>query len=724
MRVTVEVVTGPHTGRKIRLREGQVAEVGRTEWADHAFPSDSHMSARHFSLECGRETCRVRDLESSNGTWVDKERVGDAILRDGLEFQAGNSRFLVHIEDAPPKPHSRLRQTEVPGEYDPAAAPSVSPPEDRSPRTPESDPPDVEDVPVTEKPPGTRHLAPRVTLAAVTGPHSGTTIRLPDGQRIELGRTEWADHAFSLDPQMSSRHFSVECIHGICRIRDLESSNGTWVNGSRIGTATLRDGDEVRAGVTKLSVRIEGPEDVSDAESTSPQTVESTDSRDPLPSPRVPAQSESLGGGGPEPLPQVASLQAPGPDLRRRTVLTDGAPDGDDTSRVSLEAVAGPHLGQKIRLREGQTVEVGRTEWTDFAFPRDAQMSAKHFSLAFDQRSCCIRDLNSANGTWVNGSRVGETALQESDRVRAGQTEFVVHLGGAASGARLKSSNESAPWTDSAHRENSTHPPQRTAPEESAPRAVEASDSDSAARMADLPAIQKALPPAERRSSAGTGPSLEDEDPVARRQALLAAAWTGHAWLLDYCQAACARPTPENFDLILLLAILGKPHHLQSILAMARKKELGPRRFQILGAYGHPACIDVLLEALDGDDPAAAVVAGAAFTKITGADIDSERTSRLPPIDGGESDEFEEEFFEEVTLPDPKRARAHWNEVKQQLSQFARCCHGLDLSSEIDEERIAQLDMESRWETLLRAKFQGTWQGSPIDLEVFPQKNC
>jgi hypothetical protein len=32
------------------------------------------------------------------------------------------------------------------------------------------------------------------------------------------------------------------------------------------------------------------------------------------------------------------------------------------------------------------------------------------------------------------------------------------------------------------------------------------------------------------------------------------------------------------------------------------------------------------------------------------------------------------------------------------------------------------LDMESRWQACLRGMFEGTWQGSLIDLEVFPQK--
>lgn len=38
---------------------------------------------------------------------------------------------------------------------------------------------------------------------------------------------------------------------------------------------------------------------------------------------------------------------------------------------------------------------------------------------------CILVDLNSANGTFVNGERISERALQDGDRVRLGLLEFV-----------------------------------------------------------------------------------------------------------------------------------------------------------------------------------------------------------------------------------------------------------------------------------------------------------
>ena len=46
------------------------------------------------------------------------------------------------------------------------------------------------------------------------------------------------------------------------------------------------------------------------------------------------------------------------------------------------------------------------------------------------------------------------------------------------------------------------------------------------------------------------------------------------------------------------------------------------------GAYGHPAVVDVLLEAMAGDDPQSAVAAAATFEKITGIEADARQPNR------------------------------------------------------------------------------------------------
>jgi hypothetical protein len=66
--------------------------------------------------------------------------------------------------------------------------------------------------------------------------------------RTVVGR-EGADITID-DPAISSRHFEVEARGGEFFIRDLESSNGTTLNGDRIRAAQLLSGDKIRAGRT------------------------------------------------------------------------------------------------------------------------------------------------------------------------------------------------------------------------------------------------------------------------------------------------------------------------------------------------------------------------------------------------------------------------------------------------------------------------------------------
>src|SRR5690349_17037314 len=51
MRVTLQVVSGPHAGKRITLSRGQSATFGRTPEADYQFAEDPLMSSRHFALE-------------------------------------------------------------------------------------------------------------------------------------------------------------------------------------------------------------------------------------------------------------------------------------------------------------------------------------------------------------------------------------------------------------------------------------------------------------------------------------------------------------------------------------------------------------------------------------------------------------------------------------------------------------------------------------------------
>src|SRR5438105_14710208 len=58
------------------------------------------------------------------------------------------------------------------------------------------------------------------------------------------------------DKTVSRFHCEILLDDGAARIRDLESRNGTWVDGTRVAEAWLRDGVELRLGRTVLRVKL------------------------------------------------------------------------------------------------------------------------------------------------------------------------------------------------------------------------------------------------------------------------------------------------------------------------------------------------------------------------------------------------------------------------------------------------------------------------------------
>lgn len=66
-----------------------------------------------------------------------------------------------------------------------------------------------------------------------------------------IGRGADADVRLA-DQAVSRRHAEIRFTEGVAMLNDLRSTNGTRVNGARITTSELADGDEVRVGETVL----------------------------------------------------------------------------------------------------------------------------------------------------------------------------------------------------------------------------------------------------------------------------------------------------------------------------------------------------------------------------------------------------------------------------------------------------------------------------------------
>ena len=98
----------------------------------------------------------------------------------------------------------------------------------------------------------------RVRLEIVEGPEAGRVFEFDQADSFLVGRSPRAHCILqaTTDPQISRHHFLLDIRPPRCILQDLESKNGTFVNGSRIEAAVLEDRDEIRAGETLFRIRI------------------------------------------------------------------------------------------------------------------------------------------------------------------------------------------------------------------------------------------------------------------------------------------------------------------------------------------------------------------------------------------------------------------------------------------------------------------------------------
>src|SRR5437868_152641 len=91
----------------------------------------------------------------------------------------------------------------------------------------------------------------RITLAVTEGPHLGSVFSFDRHDTFIVGRSSRAHFRLaSKDEYFSRLHFLVEVNPPFCRLMDMGSKNGTYVNGQRAGVVDLKDGDEIRGGHT------------------------------------------------------------------------------------------------------------------------------------------------------------------------------------------------------------------------------------------------------------------------------------------------------------------------------------------------------------------------------------------------------------------------------------------------------------------------------------------
>ena len=97
--------------------------------------------------------------------------------------------------------------------------------------------------------------------------------------------------------------------------------------------------------------------------------------------------------------------------------------------KVILTVENGPEKGNSFEFDKPDCFLVGRSPQAHFRLgPDDMYISRWHFLLMISPPSCHIQDIQSKNGTYVNGIKISEAELHAGDRITIGKTVLEVAI--------------------------------------------------------------------------------------------------------------------------------------------------------------------------------------------------------------------------------------------------------------------------------------------------------
>ncbi len=129
---------------------------------------------------------------------------------------------------------------------------------------------------------------PAARFIVKQGPQIGIAFPVM-GTRVVIGREDGCDIKIH-DAESSRRHCEVVWKDGAFVLQDLNSSNGTFLNGAQVTTATtLKAGDRIGIGQTLLVLEL-------DAERQGVPVAYNASPAGPISAPHVPIQQEKKGG--------------------------------------------------------------------------------------------------------------------------------------------------------------------------------------------------------------------------------------------------------------------------------------------------------------------------------------------------------------------------------------------------------------------------------------------
>ena len=220
---SLTIVEGAETGKRILLKNLSIFEAGKAQ-GNHICLKDDSVAFNHFRIYCSEQNYQIYDLGSKRGTLVNGKPIEKCEFSSGDIVQVGDLKLLFEIVD----------EAAVSGRLASSA-------------------PDSDESDAQARVGGiiTKTACSTPALIVIDGDDRGKRLTLSGKKSFNVGRSPKTDLRLS-DNKVSRRHCQIEDQGNHHVIVDLDSANGTVVNGDRIKKAVLKEGDFIRLGFTML----------------------------------------------------------------------------------------------------------------------------------------------------------------------------------------------------------------------------------------------------------------------------------------------------------------------------------------------------------------------------------------------------------------------------------------------------------------------------------------
>ncbi len=94
--------------------------------------------------------------------------------------------------------------------------------------------------------------------------------------------------------------------------------------------------------------------------------------------------------------------------------------------KIVLIVIKGPSIGEKFFINKNM-LSIGRSSESDILLD-DITVSRHHAIIEKREDNCIVKDLESLNGTYINGCIVDEKDLNNGDRIQIGKYIFLFFI--------------------------------------------------------------------------------------------------------------------------------------------------------------------------------------------------------------------------------------------------------------------------------------------------------